>query len=161
MPGRAKSAVKKKREAREAHDDLMARAVSAYRFELEKKPGTKHRSARTICNDFEKMNLEATGIFIKLSHATLARHAAGGRTVAEMNAAKSWLTDVEVERVLAYVEEIGNRGFPLSHRRLREHVNEICRTRLGMSFTGVGKKMDSPLCREVLEKVEDIMVSPT
>lgn len=35
---------------------------------------------------------------------------------------------------------MGNCGFLLSHRRLKEHVDEICRARLGSSFPekGVG-----------------------
>ncbi|KAH7917886.1 hypothetical protein BV22DRAFT_968295, partial [Leucogyrophana mollusca] len=126
--------------SREAHDDLMSRAVSAYRTELAKKPGTRRRSSRTVCEDFEQMNLEATGKFIKLLHSTLSRLAAGGRSLAEMNAQKGWLTEEETSKVLAYAEETGNRGFPLSHRRLREHVNEICRARLGECFPGVGKR---------------------
>lgn len=139
MPGRAKSATKKRQDAREAHDDLMSKAVSAYRAELAKKPGIKHRGLRTIAKDFEQMNFEATGNYIKLSHATLARLTAGKRSLAEMNAAKSWLSEEETKQVRAYIEEIGNRGFPLSHRRLQEHVDEICRARLGNDFPGVGK----------------------
>jgi hypothetical protein len=117
----------------------MSKALSAYRTELAKKPGLKCRSLRTICKDFEQMNLEATGTYIKLSHGTLARLAAGGRTLAEVNASKGWLTKEETEHVLVYAEELGNRGFPLSHRRLREHVDEICHARLGDTFHGVGQ----------------------
>ncbi|KAG1805134.1 hypothetical protein EV424DRAFT_1273559, partial [Suillus variegatus] len=139
MPGRAKSATKKRQDAREAHDDLMSKAVSAYRAELAKKPGIKHRGLWTIAKDFEQMNFKATGNYIKLSHATLARLTAGKRSLAEMNAAKSWLSEEETKQVRAYIEEIGNQGFPLSHRRLQEHVDEICRARLGNNFPGVGK----------------------
>ncbi|KAG2074253.1 hypothetical protein BDR04DRAFT_1176609 [Suillus decipiens] len=94
----------------------MSKAVSAYRAELAKKPGIKHRGLRTIAKDFEQLNFKATGNYIKLSHATLARLAAGKRSQAEMNAAKSWLSEEETKQVLAYIEEIGNQGFPLSHQ---------------------------------------------
>jgi hypothetical protein len=86
------------------------------------------------------MNLAATGKLIRLSYSTLARLAVGGKTKAETNAAKGWLTKEETIQVITYVQELGNRGFPLSHKRLCEHVNEILSTRLGDSFTGVGVK---------------------
>jgi hypothetical protein len=76
-----------------------------------------------------------------LSFSTLTRLAAGGKTKAESNAEKCWLPDVEVEIVIAFIGEIGNRGFPLSHGRLKEHVDSICKARLGDLFpvSGVGK----------------------
>ena len=117
----------------------MSKAVSAYRAESVKKLGIKHHGLWTIAKDFKQMNFEATGNYIKLSHATLACLAAGRRSLAEMNAAKSWLSKEETKQVLAYIEEIGNQGFPLSHRRLQEHVDEICHARLSNDFPGVGK----------------------
>ena len=140
MPGRAKSDTKKAQLLRKAHDDLMAQAVAAYCTELKKPLGLKQRGARTICKDFESLNRQATGTDIKLSYSTLMRLAAGGKTKAQSNAEKSWLSDAEVEVVIAYIGEIGNRGFPQSHKRLKEHVNAICRARLGELFPigGVG-----------------------
>ncbi|KAF8835869.1 hypothetical protein BDN67DRAFT_875122, partial [Paxillus ammoniavirescens] len=43
-------------------------------------------------------------------------------------------------QVIAYAEELADRGFPLSHRQLSKHVNEICCTRLRDGFPGVGKQ---------------------
>jgi hypothetical protein len=123
-------------------DDLMAQAVAAYCTELKKPAGLKQRGARTVCKDFESLNRQATGKDIKLSYSTLMCLAAGGKTKkAQSNAEKSWLSDAEVEVVIAYIGEIGNRGFPLSHKRLKEHVDCICRARLGELFPidGVGK----------------------
>lgn len=42
--------------------------------------------------------------------------------------------------LIDFIGEIGNHGFPLSHRRLKEHVDEILRARLGTDFPkgGVG-----------------------
>ena len=139
MPRRPKSAMRKRHEYRKDHDNLMSQAVSAYRTELQKLAGVPRRSSRTICKDFEQTYLQATGKSIKLSHATLSRLTAGGRSLAEMNEAKSWLTPEETECVLAYAKETADRGFPFSHRRLREHVNEILTARLGPNFPGVGK----------------------
>lgn len=118
----------------------MSSAVKAYLSELGKAPGLQRRGARTICRDFEEMNLQATGKRVQLSYSTLLRLAAGGKSLAEINAAKSWLTAEETEQVIAYIVELGNRGFPLSHRRLREHVDEICHAKLGAAFPGVGKQ---------------------
>jgi Tc5 transposase DNA-binding domain len=52
------------------------------------------------------------------------------------------ITAEEQEVVIKYIAECGNRGFPLSHRRLKEHVNKILRTQLGDKFPigGVEKK---------------------
>jgi hypothetical protein len=141
MPGRAKSDTKKAQLAQKAHDDLMAQAVAAYCTELKKPLGLKKWGARTICKDFESLNKHATGKDIKLSYSTLMRLAGGGKTRAQSNAEGCWLSDAEVDVVITFIGEIGNRGFPLSHRRLKEHVDSICRARLGDLFPvgGVGK----------------------
>src|SRR6202050_5884375 len=104
----------------------MAQAVAAYCAELKKPAGLKQRGAHIICKDFEGLNKQATGKDIKLSYSTLTCLAAGGKTKAQSNGGKSWLSDAEVEVVIAYIGEIGNRGFPLSHKRLKEHVDCIC-----------------------------------
>ncbi|KAE9402779.1 hypothetical protein BT96DRAFT_816030, partial [Gymnopus androsaceus JB14] len=61
---------------------------------------------------------------------------------AESNATKPWLTTKETNVVIAYIIKVANQGFPLSHRQLKEHVDEVLRLRLGARFpvTGVGKK---------------------
>jgi hypothetical protein len=142
MVGRAKSETKKRQLAQEEHDSLMARAVIAYKIELTKRPGIRRRGARVVCKDFENLYLGETGKIIKLSFSTLTRLAAGGRTQAESNADRSWLTDGETKVVLDYTIEQGARGFGLSHRRLKEHVDSICRARLGSRFPefGVGRQ---------------------
>lgn len=58
-----------------------------------------------------------------------------------VNAEKSWLTAEETRVIIHYVVEVAACGFPLSHRRLKEHVDEICRAHLGDKFPaeGVGK----------------------
>ncbi|KAG2045254.1 hypothetical protein BDR03DRAFT_1004419 [Suillus americanus] len=109
MAGRAKSTTQKQREAHQAHDDLMFQAVYAYRRELAKAPGIQCRGARTICKDFEQINLQSMGKLVKLSYCTLIRLAAEGRSKAKANAAdKSWLTGEEAKVVLSFTEETGN-----------------------------------------------------
>lgn len=139
MPGRAKSELEKSLIARCAHDDLMSRAVNAYNLEL-KKPYHQRHGLRRVCLDFEKLNYEATGTYIKLSHATLRRLADGGKTSSEAQADRAWLTAAETDVVINFIIEMADRGFPLSHRRLKEHVDMLCRSRLGDAFPekGVG-----------------------
>jgi len=56
---------------------------------------------------------------------TIRRRAEGGRSIRESNAEKRWLSDAEEKVVVDYAIELANRAFPLSHRRLKEHVDEI------------------------------------
>ncbi|KIM74512.1 hypothetical protein PILCRDRAFT_14403 [Piloderma croceum F 1598] len=108
MPGCAKSDTKKSQLLQKAHDDLMAQAVAAYCTKLKKPAGLKQWGARTICKDFESLNRQAMGKDIKLIYSTLMHLATGGKTKAQSNAEKSWLSDAEVEIVIAYIGEIGN-----------------------------------------------------
>jgi hypothetical protein len=57
----------------------------------------------------------------------------------EFNAEKRWLSSEEEKMVLSFAGEMAAREFPLSHRRLQEHVNAILGARLGLSFAGVGE----------------------
>lgn len=137
MPGRAKSNTKKAQIAREKHAAFIQRGIDAYKLELTKPNG---KGARTVAADFIKLYKMETGKDISISYSALIRGAQGQRTKAEANAARSWLTDGEVKVVIQYIVEMANRGFPLSHRRLSEHVNEILHARLGATFPGVGKQ---------------------
>ncbi|KAJ3730974.1 hypothetical protein DFJ43DRAFT_1000132, partial [Lentinula guzmanii] len=66
-----------------------------------------------------------TGKTIRLNHATIINHSTRKLTRAESNASKAWLTVGETDAVIAYIIEVANQGFPLSHRQLKEHVDEI------------------------------------
>jgi hypothetical protein len=50
------------------------------------------------------------------------------------NADRSWLSDSEVTIVIDFINEMAQRGFPLSHERLKEHVDDICSARLALIF---------------------------
>lgn len=156
MVGRAKSASKKAQIARKLHDDLMGRAVKAYCIELQKNHTQHPKGARIICRDFENLCQQETGKTVKLSHMTLIRLAQGGRTRAEASLEKAWLTSEETRVVIDYIIEVGARGFPLSHRRLKEHVDEICRARLGDKFpkAGVGKGWTARFIEKHSEKIK-------
>ncbi|KIJ70358.1 hypothetical protein HYDPIDRAFT_78831 [Hydnomerulius pinastri MD-312] len=116
MVGRAKSITKKAQLSRIEKDKVMACAVAAYQAELAKPSGEPKRSLRVVCQDREKEYLKETGQSITLNHNTLSNLAKGGTRLIEM----------------------AKRGFPLSHRRLKEHVDEICCARLGSAFPKLG-----------------------
>ncbi|SJL16830.1 uncharacterized protein ARMOST_20359 [Armillaria ostoyae] len=96
---------------------------------------------------------QETGKEIKLNHATVINHVKGKNTHAQNNAQKAWLTLEEVEVIVMYIIKLGNCGFPLSHWRLKEHVDEILGAWLGDHFLigGVGKKWT----HRFLEKYSD------
>ena len=95
------------------------------------KQGEKCRSIRVCCRDAENECFQETKKTIKISPNTVLRRANGGRSIRKFNAEKSWLTEAEEKMVSDYAMELANRGFPLSHGRLKEHVDEIAHARYG------------------------------
>lgn len=142
MVGRAKSATKKCQITREEETRLMAKAVELYQTEQARPQGEKKMGLRKVCVEVQKAHLKNTGRTVTLNHNTLGNYVKGRRTLASFNAAKSWLLPEEAEQVINYIVELGDRGFPISLKRLKEHVDQICRARLGDGFpaNGVGKQ---------------------
>ena len=105
MVGRAKSNTKKAQNAQESYKDLKAWAIKAYKVELVK---VSKKGACSVAKDFVNLYKLKTGMDIKLSYCTLIRGADGGRSRAEANAARSWLTDDETEVIIEYIGEVGN-----------------------------------------------------
>ncbi|PPQ75808.1 hypothetical protein CVT26_001458 [Gymnopilus dilepis] len=142
MARKALSDTKKKQIYREEHAKCMARAVALYQKEREKAAHKKRHGLRAVCAMAQKEFWEEHKIWITLNHNTLRNLANGGRTKAEANAMKSWLSEEEAEEVIKFAVETGNMGFGLDHRRLKEHVDEICQARYGSKFppSGVGKR---------------------
>lgn len=142
MARKALSATKKAQLAREEHTELMARAVTFYQQEQGKPAGEKKMGLRRVCSHFEKQYFLEKGKRISLSYTTLRNLSNGGRVLATFNTEKSWLFPEEAEEVVAYVIEIASWGHGLSHRHLKEHVDQICRACLGNKFptTGVSKQ---------------------
>lgn len=140
MVGRAKSQSKKDSEAREIKRKLLVQAVSMYQAEQEK-PKKERKGLRTVCQLVEKEYYSKSRKWVKLDHKTLSRLASGGQSMADFNfTTKAWLTREEEEVVVQHVLELAERGFPVTHRRLKEHVDELLRARLGSKFPmgGVG-----------------------
>ncbi|KAJ7231776.1 hypothetical protein C8J57DRAFT_987967, partial [Mycena rebaudengoi] len=127
---------------REDRNSWIAHAVSLYVAELARVLAPKERriGARQICESvqqeyFEKFKKPLTP---GLSHVTITRLANGGLTQSQSNAAKGWLLVEETEIVIGYALELARRGFPLSHQRLKDCVDGICRARLGDEFPADG-----------------------
>jgi hypothetical protein len=98
---------------------LQAKAVEAYRAELEKKAaGQEYKSSRTICQEFMDMHFQDTRKRIKLNHATITDHAAGKPTRAQSNAEESWLTPGESKVVIDYIVECIKLGCRLDLRTI-------------------------------------------
>ncbi|KAJ7848358.1 hypothetical protein B0H14DRAFT_2187115, partial [Mycena olivaceomarginata] len=125
-------------------DQLMARATALYIHERDKilQDGKKWMSLRAVCKKIEGEHLLQKNKAISLDPNTLRRHVNGGKARSQSNEEKGWLLLGEVETVISYAVEVTNRGFPLTHRRLKEVVDGICSVRLGDKFpsAGVGKK---------------------
>ncbi|KAJ3794295.1 hypothetical protein GGU11DRAFT_666382, partial [Lentinula aff. detonsa] len=76
-----------------------------------------------------------------LSSSALHRRIHGGRSHTEAKEEQHWLNNNEEAALVNEVIYWGDRGFPLHHKRLKEHADEIASTRHGDAFpvTGVGK----------------------
>ncbi|KAJ7196556.1 hypothetical protein GGX14DRAFT_337935, partial [Mycena pura] len=124
---RAKSNTKKDQIAREEHDEWMARAVAQYHAEKARilAPKERRKGLRQICKEVEKDFYDATKRSIELSFATLGRLVNGGQTQSVSNAAKGWLLEEEEKIVVGYALELASRGFPLTHERLKDCVDDI------------------------------------
>ena len=141
MPGRAKSMDEKAIINKREHDGLMASAVAAYLVELDKPDFRTRRGLCTICGDFEKLYYDEKGVSIHLNHSTLCRLADGGHTRSQANDHRRWLTPIEESIVVNFIIEMASQGWPESHRRIKEHIDQIARARLGTQkfpSTGVG-----------------------
>jgi hypothetical protein len=144
MGNKAKSQEQKIADKARVKQKLEEKAKELYLLELGKKARKeKSKSSRTICEEVMADHKRTTGQDVAISHVTITRRVNNMPSRADANrATKSWLTIEETEAVIEYIVEIGAQGFPLSHKRLKEHVDELCQARLGNEFpeTGVGKK---------------------
>jgi len=140
MVGQPKSIAEKATFSKRAHDTLMAHAVLAYLAECEK-PYHGCCGLCTIWKDFEQLYYEEKSVCIPLSCATLGRLADGGCNWEEANEHRHWLTPIEEDIIVTFAIEMGTCGFPLSHHRLKEQVDQIAHAQLGNKFPiqGVGK----------------------
>ncbi|PPR06282.1 hypothetical protein CVT24_000795 [Panaeolus cyanescens] len=112
--------------------------------ELARGPATAYKPSglRKITEQVSQLHYEETGECIYLSFATLGRRVKGGRSQRDMAIEKMWLSPSEEQTVVNFILEMAGRSFSLSHRRLKEHVDSICRSKYSedaFPSSGVGK----------------------
>jgi hypothetical protein len=135
----------------------MKRAIKIHE-ELSGKP----QSLAKICQQAEQECLLQTKKVVKLSTSTLSRHINGGRSIRDAHEQRKWLSKEETDAVVDYAINCANRGFPLSHKRIREHVNEIARARWGAKFPeeGVGKQWTTRFISDNSDRLRAYWSSP-
>jgi hypothetical protein len=86
--------------------------------------------------------LEQDKKIVELSKSTLQRRVTGGKSRKESHEYQSWLTKDEAEIVVSFAIACADQGFPLSHRWLKEYIDQIARPRWGNNFPedGIGKQ---------------------
>ena len=138
MPGRAKATTLKSREATAAKERLILEAVRLYR-ESHAAGSVKELGYRSASKHVEEQNYAQTGKFIAVDHNTVRnRHLELTQSHYDAHFSGSALmTREQEEELVSYVIEVADRGFPLTHKRLRECADKILRT-TDPSFPGVG-----------------------
>lgn len=117
----------------------MQRAIQIHREAL---ASSNPRSLKQICKQAEDECSQETKKVVKLSKSTLGRRIHGGRSHHDAHEEQKWLSTEEINAVVDYAIACADRGFPLSHKRIKEHVDEIAHARWGDKFPeeGVGKQ---------------------
>ncbi|KIK94277.1 hypothetical protein PAXRUDRAFT_143223, partial [Paxillus rubicundulus Ve08.2h10] len=94
------------------------------------------------CQAEEKIGAEKK--YVHLSHITLKRRLEGGRSCQQANEENhGWLTCEEEEKnIIKYCPELAERGFPLTHKTLKHHVDTLLHAQFGAALpeSRVGKK---------------------
>lgn len=163
MPGRAKSQEQKHVIQTRKNDTLMARAVAMHRAEEASKPDKKSRiKPRKICELLMQQHFEETGEHVLIHHTRLRRLAGGGKTRAQAMAERSWLSPEQAEVVIVFIGQMAARGFPLSHRRLREHINMLARDTWGDRFpeSGVGENYTHKFVNRYSDHIKMVTARP-
>ncbi|KIJ53755.1 hypothetical protein M422DRAFT_242002 [Sphaerobolus stellatus SS14] len=126
MPGRALSKKAQKQKKRQDSDAQMTLAIEAYKVELAGPDG-------------KKLGLWKVTAQYGVSHATLSRLVNGGASISTFNLSKRVLTEVEEEKLLEYMVNSANRGFPLAHKHIRQYANMLLKNRPKHTQGTVGK----------------------
>lgn len=159
MAGRPKSKTKKNQLENEEKERVMQLAITAYTYELDK-PEKERKGSRSICKTISAEYLRSTGKAIKLDHNTLLRRVNGGKSLPQANAEKSWLSHEEAETVVKFAEELSDRGIPLTHKTLEEHVNFVLTSKHGNKFPGVGLNWADRFLERHSDRLKTFFSSP-
>ncbi|KAF8489167.1 hypothetical protein F5888DRAFT_1622284 [Russula emetica] len=132
MVGRAKTQRQRNKEAADLKETWMQRAIEIYHQEQQL---PKPRSQEKVCRQAEAKCFQQTKKVVKLSSSTLDWRTKGGQSHKEGHRGQRWLNDEENEAVLQDIILNAQRGFPLTHRRIKEHVDEIARAHIRKSVS--------------------------
>ena len=158
MAGWAKSDLTKHLAAKQLHDAWMLQAISAYCLKQAKKvsKSSPHQGLFHICVELQATCFLETGNHVKLCHMTLKHLVGGGKTHQQANVDWRWLGDGEEDIVIAFIAEIADQEFPLSHAWLKEHVDSICKSHLGDKFPlgGIGQNWTYCFAQRNAEKIK-------
>lgn len=152
MPRYAHSAKRKHRINPKVKDELYEHAVERYQH--------TDSGARKVCEDIEDEHFSMTGEVVTLSHTTVLRLSHGGIRLSQFNSGKCALGSEEQDEVIEYLIDLAYRGFPLSHRRLREVVDAIGRARYGSAWRGVGKNWTFRFMNRVSDRLQTYRSRP-
>lgn len=137
---------KSKRKQKKANSDLQEKWLQrAIQIHTGAQPGPSSQHTPSLMEAITQAQrecLEQDKNIIQLSKSTLQRRVTGGLSRRQGHEHESWITEVEADIVVAFAIECADRGFPLSHRRLKEHVDQLARARWGDRFPeeGMGKQ---------------------
>ncbi|KAJ7253131.1 hypothetical protein C8J57DRAFT_1076918 [Mycena rebaudengoi] len=124
MVYRAKSKRQQEKEDGDRQEKWMQRAIKIH----QEGHGSSSQPVPSYADCIEQAQAECLaqeGRAIALSKSTLQRRAKGGKTRREAHEFEGWLTKDEAQTVISFTIECADRGFPLSHRRLKEHVIKL------------------------------------
>jgi hypothetical protein len=158
MPGRAIPKLQKAYNLARTKKELFDHAAELYADERSQPPHL-HKGARKIAQEVMDEHEDRTGQRVEISYSTILRHYNGGRTMSDFNSSKSFLNNEEQEEILGYLALMSARGFPLTHRRLREVIDSIIKNR-DPEFKGVGKKYTSRFVKAHADRISSYWTSP-
>ena len=142
MPRHALSKTKTAQINSEFYDKWIKIATKRYLEEKCTQP--KPHGAGKICEEVERECLRETKKKIRLPPQTVCDRANGHQSIWDFNVEKRWLDDAEEAMVVEFTINTALQGFPLNHKRLKEHVDTVCWEKYGTGGRfpkdGVGKE---------------------
>ena len=160
MPRHAKSKSKTRQDYVEISEKWKAYAVKLYQQEQQKPIGVERLSLQGICNKAEGECWRQENTHIHIAKSNLQHWVKGGKTKAQSNAEKSWITPEEADVLIEYAIQIALQGHGFTMECLEEHANQILRMRLGQEFPGVGKNWTAQFMEKHSDRLSTYWSSP-
>ncbi|KAG8740891.1 hypothetical protein FRC10_003779 [Ceratobasidium sp. 414] len=159
MAGRAKPKLVRSYDLSRRKHELLLSAVKLYTEEQKKPCGQKRQSARKVAQKITDEYKIKTGIQIPICYTTILRIYAGGESLFEFNKSKAWLNQIEEDCVVEFLVHTAARGFPLTHRHLKEIVDSIIQKCIP-DFKGVRKRYTGRLLARNTHRISTYWGNP-